>query len=245
MNERFLPMRISRDFYGFMMGRDVFQRALILSLVIHLVIFTRLSSPVARNFSRALKDIEVTYDNLKLQSKARVKPEDEASKEKRQGAREIISKKTEALLGKKAANPLPIKDVSRFIDKFAAFNKQPAVLSEMPVKRKVSVPPIKSEKINNPVYQNYYEAVRSIIRKRAYANYSKLETGEVYMTFVILSDGAVKQIHLVDEKTSAGGYLQEISLRSIQESNPFPSFPQDLTYPELSFNVAISFELEE
>ena len=84
-----------------------------------------------------------------------------------------------------------------------------------------------------------------MIKKRAYANFSKVETGEVYMTFVVLSDGRLKQVQLIEEKTAAQDYLRQVSLKSVEECNPFPRFPPDLTYPELSFNVVISFELEE
>jgi len=34
-------------------------------------------------------------------------------------------------------------------------------------------------------------------------------------------------------------------LRSIKDANPFPPFPKDLNYPELTFNVVISFEVNE
>ena len=103
---------------------------------------------------------------------------------------------------------------------------------------------MKSEKINNPVYLDYYQIVRNKIKERAYRNYSRTDAGEVYLTFVLASDGSLKQIKLVDEKTSGGAYLKDVGLKSIRDSSPFPSFPRDLAYPELSFNVIISFEVK-
>ena len=232
---------MDRPIQDFFVEHNVFKNTLILSLFIHLLIVIRVSYVMTHNAPKILRHIDMTYHNTKIQTKR----DDDSIKAKKQEAKAVISKKTEAFLEKRTNAAVPIKDISKFIDKVASFNKQPAMLSELHIKRKVSVPVLKSEKINNPVYQNYYEAVRNIIKKRAYTNYSKLDTGEVYLTFVILSDGTVKQVQLVEEKTSAGDYLKDISLKSVEESNPFPSFPQDLTYPELSFNVAISFELEE
>jgi hypothetical protein len=36
-----------------------------------------------------------------------------------------------------------------------------------------------------------------------------------------------------------------VGVKSVQEAGPFPPFPQDLNYPELTFNVSISFQYKE
>jgi len=106
---------------------------------------------------------------------------------------------------------------------------------------------LKSEKITNPKYINYHEVIRSKIKNRAYfyVNDPQFESGEVYLTFVLNSDGHLSRIKIIDEKTRANSYLRSVGLRSIKESSPFPTFPSDLAYPELSFNVIISFEVGE
>ena len=75
-------------------------------------------------------------------------------------------------------------------------------------------------------------------------NYTKSDTGEVYLTFALSSDGALKQIKLIEGRTNATDYLRDIGLNSIQEASPFPPFPSDLSYPELTFNIAISFRFK-
>jgi len=35
-----------------------------------------------------------------------------------------------------------------------------------------------------------------------------------------------------------------VAEKSIFDASPFPAFPKDLDYPELSFNVIISFQIE-
>ena len=91
---------------------------------------------------------------------------------------------------------------------------------------------------------NYYQLVREKIRRCAYQNYSRTDTGEVYLTFIINSDGSLKDIRLVEEKSSAAGYLKDIALQSVKDASPFPPFSKELDYPKLTFNVVISFAIE-
>jgi TonB family protein len=113
------------------------------------------------------------------------------------------------------------------------------------MKKSVSVPMLESEKINNPSYQNYYSLVRARIRQRAYFNYSEYYAGEVYLTFILNNDGSLKDIKIIEEKSSGGPYLRTVGLKSIKEATPFPPFPKELNYPELTFNVVISFQVRD
>jgi TonB family protein len=66
----------------------------------------------------------------------------------------------------------------------------------------------------------------------------------VYLSFIISTEGYLREVRLVEEKSSFSPYLREIALRSIKEASPFPDFPKELDYPQLTFNVVISFEIE-
>jgi hypothetical protein len=112
------------------------------------------------------------------------------------------------------------------------------------IKKKITLPPIDINKINSPSYISYYQIVREKIRRAAYQNYSRTETGEAYVSFVIARNGIMKEAHLVESKSSLSPYLRGIAMKSIQEAIPFPDFPKELDYPQLSFNVIISFEIE-
>ena len=112
------------------------------------------------------------------------------------------------------------------------------------IKKKISLPPIDMAKIDSPSYISYYQIVREKIRRSAYQNFTRNETGEVYISFIISSDGLIKDVRLVAEKTSANDYLKDIALRSVNDASPFPNFPKELDYPQLSFNIIISFEIE-
>jgi TonB family protein len=112
------------------------------------------------------------------------------------------------------------------------------------IKKKITLPPIDLDKIDNPSYISYYQIVREKIRRSAYQNYTRQEVGEAYLSFIISNSGYLKEVRLSEEKSSASQYLKDVALRSVKEASPFPNFPPELDYPHLSFNVIISFEIE-
>jgi TonB family protein len=112
------------------------------------------------------------------------------------------------------------------------------------IKKKITLPPVDMEKIDNPSYISYYQIVREKIKRAAYQNYNRTETGEAYLSFIVSKYGALEEVRLVEEKSSANSFLRQIALRSIRDAAPFPFFPKELDYQRLSFNVVISFEVE-
>ena len=94
------------------------------------------------------------------------------------------------------------------------------------------------------LYKSYYQTIRERIRNFAYVNYLRYGEGEVYLSFILSSDGSLKDIKIFDAKSTNDAYLRDTALKSINDSSPFPSFPKSLAYPELSFNVIISFEVD-
>jgi TonB family protein len=112
------------------------------------------------------------------------------------------------------------------------------------IKKKITLPPIEMDKINNPTYISYYQIVREKIKRAAYQNYSGSEIGEVSISFVISDDGYLKDLRLLEDKSSPNPYLRDIAIKSIKDASPFPNFPKELDYPRLSFNLAITFEVE-
>ncbi|MFA5362101.1 MAG: energy transducer TonB [Candidatus Omnitrophota bacterium] len=112
------------------------------------------------------------------------------------------------------------------------------------VKKKINLPPVDLNKIDNPSYLGYYQIVREKIRRSAYQSYTKTETGEVYLTFLIARNGSLVDVRLNSERSSPSVYLKEVASHSIRVASPFPLFPKELDYPQLSFNVIISFEIE-
>ncbi|MFH0827613.1 MAG: energy transducer TonB [Candidatus Omnitrophota bacterium] len=111
-------------------------------------------------------------------------------------------------------------------------------------KKKISLSQFESEKSHNQSYDTYYDFVREKIRRAAYQNHNRNEIGEIYLAFIIFSNGTLQDARIIEEKSSLNNYLRDVALRSIKDASPFPSFPQELDYPQLSFNVIISFAVE-
>lgn len=225
---------------------------LVSSLIIHLTILSRNSNFRILPSEKKAKQVKVRYvkeTSAKLISRS--KAQNSASVAKASG-REPLFKIPPRISMERQAPPPPFVERQKIqqantsipLPK-AVFNKPSfAKPVEISIRRKISLPPIDVNKINNPVYISYYQVVREKIKRSAYQNYSSTETGEVTVSFLISDNGYLKDMKLVEEKSSASPYLREIAARSVKDASPFPNFPRDLAYPQLSFNLTITFEVE-
>lgn len=222
----------------------VFQITFLASLITHGIILSQNTN--LRLFSKEKKEqkLEISYVKPPKKNKADLRAE--------------IPAKEEPFLKLPLKVAIQQKIPPPFMDKENIFKDNKPAASQLPVfikptfikpdiiavKKKITVPALNIDKINNPSYISYYQIVREKIRRAAYQNYARIETGQVYLSFIISNDGYLKEIRLSEEKSSSSSYLREIALRSIKEASPFPNFPKELDYPQLSFNVVISFEIE-
>lgn len=238
------------------MDNRLFYFSLAASVVVHIAVLAA-ASVAAKNiriFEKPVKTIELTYQTIK----------EEPKQEIRNGFKEVQLVPSRAL---PPDPPVEVKDLSRKYDIFSSLaspsnhlpeparsgrhlessEKQMPSIKSLGAERKITVPLLQSEKITNSKYLSYTQNIRQRIRQRAYyyAQNPDFASGDVYLTFVLASTGALEAVKIIPGKTHANAYLQDIGLRSIQESAPFPPFPADLSFPELTFNVIISFELTE
>jgi outer membrane biosynthesis protein TonB len=227
-----------------------FRYTIIISLAIHAGAFTHFYW-THRTFKFWEKPAEVSYNIIKPQQKSspvtveqkvdNINPnvlEQLIEKMKPSADDQIVGKvpqpKTESLLQEPG-----------IMDNVDMFDRKPERLKGVKVTKEVSIPMLQSEKINTPSYITYYQIVRDRIRDRAYSNYTKLSVGEVFVTFIIKLDGTLSGLQVLEAKSSANEFLRDVGLKSVQEAAPFPPFPKDLNYPELTFNVSISFQYRE
>lgn len=219
---------------------DLFYFALIVSLASHLVIVG--GSTIIKGKATPLvkkKKIEVRYKSDKKEEPQpklkKDKPVEKMPKQEKVALTDSLS--SVPLVKEHFEKPDALKVYERGPEKVKSFN--------MAAKKAVSVPVLQSEKINNPNYANYYSLVRARIKQRAYFNYSDNYTGEVYLTFVLSSDGTLKELQILENRTTAQQFLRTVGLKSVKEAAPFPPFPKELRYPELTFNVVISFQMKD
>ena len=224
----------------FLLSEDFFYMALLISLAVHLSIGG--GSLLVKGKSTAVvkkKRMEVLYTVPKKEDPqaklSKDKLVEKPVKEEKIALHDSLS--SIALVKEHIVKPDALKVYERVPEKVRSFN--------MAAKKTVSVPALQSEKINNPSYANYYSLIRGRIKQRANFNYSDNYTGEVYLTFILTNDGALKELQILENRTTGGQFLRTIGLKSIKEATPFPPFPKELHYPELTFNVVISFQVHE
>ncbi len=230
------------------MENRIFYYALVVSLVIHIIVINFLSfSKVIVREPKRMKQLEVTYNKVKpKQVTAKQKPEKsiKSLKEQKKTKKVDILSKDNKHLPSFSQN---IKDMTKLSGKLKLDKKRAPLIKTMDMNRQISVPMFKAEKISNPKYLSYNQSIRQKIKRRAYSfvNHPDFEEGEIYLTFALVANGTLRQVKIIESKTKANEYLRNVGLRSIRESAPFEAFPKDLSYPELTFNIVISFEVSE
>ncbi len=216
-----------------------------------LVSFTAHAVVVAQNpgymfFSSPAKDKKMEINYIKV------------PKANSQALKKAVSPASEPLLDLSSKINLSKRNPPPFIDrevlskvntramrKEMLFDKPALVKPDIiAVRKKITLPAVDMAKIGNPSYIGYYQVVREKIRRSAYQNYNRSDTGEIYVTFVISNAGYLNDVRLVEEKSRGADYLKETALASVRNAAPFPRFPKELDYSQLSFNVVISFEVE-
>ncbi|MFH1202267.1 MAG: hypothetical protein V1674_05195 [Candidatus Omnitrophota bacterium] len=212
----------------------------IISALIHvLILFSSPNAQALKERRLLAKEITVTYQKFK----------DISQKER------ALFQQYRPELGPKIASakdlPLKVKNIEPLLLKERFYqdlkitaDKKPLIPKSGLNQKKVSLPELEQPQIKNPLYLSYYQDIRARIKHFAYSNYTRLEKGEIYMTFIISSDGSLKDIKVLNDKSTDSPYLKGISLKSVKEATPYPNFPKELNYPQLSFNVIISYEID-
>ena len=226
-----------------MFSDRVFQVALLISLAVHGILFTKIPNLAihAPSVQKKSPEVKISY----VQNP--VKPQEEAKPVKAEPFLKLPPKIT---VNKQIPPPFidrenlfkvdqSIKPRKQFIDK-------PTVTKAdiLAIKKKITLPPIDLNKISNPLYVSYYQIVREKIKRAAYQNYTGQDVGEVTVSFIVADDGSLRDLRLMEGKSSPSEYLREIALASVKDASPFPGFPKELDYPQLSFNLAVTFEVE-
>jgi len=127
---------------------------------------------------------------------------------------------------------------------------KPKVNMPAPKKQKISLKDLPAEMSKDPAYLGYLDIIRKKIQDAVYYFSDKYfffnnpQQGKVFVSFIVESNGTLKEVYLHKEKSSSNALLQKIALMAVEEASPFEKFPQELNYNERAFNLEISFEIE-
>lgn len=216
--------------------------SLVASLSIHTAIIGILSMKQFNILKRKVTQVEVTYQKPEKKQEP-VKPKDlsiiKEIKPPEPAVEKFMPKEEKTL-----SFDRKITDLSKLPVRLDAGKKQGPPIMPSGKERQIAIPMLKSEKITNPAYIGFRNALEARVRKlaRLYIDrLSNFEPGEVYLTFIVTSAGQIKDVHIIDSKSSANEALKNIAVRSLRESGPY-AFPEEYAdYPELTFNVIIAF----
>ncbi|MFA4992215.1 MAG: TonB family protein [Candidatus Omnitrophota bacterium] len=219
-----------------MAENKIFQFALLTSILIHFVFFLGFPHISFMPSKRALDTLRITYYKLKDPPKKLVgqKPRYVSAKLP-EIKKEEISKPQQAA---KALEKAPEKSIQP---------KASAQVKEVKEKRFESIVSEEADKAKKAAYISYYRAVREKIRQCADNNYPQsgnLGEGEVFLSFVVASNGELLQVRVVDERSVNNNPLKNIAINSVRDASPFAAFPPGMNQYQITFNVIISFELE-
>ena len=215
--------------------------ALLISVIFHTVVFLPL--PHFRNLSvqKKLPSLKITYLAPEKVSLREPLVKDNYPKLAKQTNEKDVAVKPEIKTDWTLKGPdKPLKQ-----EEAKPQNYQLANTTAATKYTKIEIPPeLPREK--ETLYLNYYQSIRQKIRTFVVKNYPRfIACGEVCLYFVLSSSGRLKEINVIEERSSPNELLREIAEKSLRDASPFSAFPKDLDQPQLSFNVIISFELEK
>ncbi|PIQ89946.1 MAG: hypothetical protein COV72_00535 [Candidatus Omnitrophica bacterium CG11_big_fil_rev_8_21_14_0_20_42_13] len=233
-----------------MFSDKIFLVSLSVSITAHFGFLAGMHITDDPNRPAPLQKIEVTYQKIELPKKI-IKIEQKIT-------RETAAQRKEFDFFPKSENNLPpppeFNDYSEENRFKGSLVKKPLILDIEPAIsgiKSVSIPDLKADLSvdkadlpKNPVYLKYYQQVRERIRRYAYYNYSRTDSGDVYVSFVVSKNGNLQALRIIDETSIPNDYLKEIAAKSVKDASPYPPIPDELNYPELSFVVIIAFKLE-
>ena len=210
--------------------------ALLISFILHTLMLVQMPHLEILSKEKPLPKLEVTYLKIK-----EIKPKKTNIKTK--------PPKVSKTLAAPKDRPAQVK-LENNKDSFVKLKKEPK--KQIPQKaaplrqvEQIEIPP-ELPKEDQALYVNYYQSIRGRIREFVVDNYPRFVAyGEVCLRFVLLSNGKLKELTVVVERSSPNNLLQKIAKKSVRQASPFSAFPKGLNQAELSFNVIISFELEE
>ncbi|MDD5737428.1 MAG: TonB family protein [Candidatus Omnitrophica bacterium] len=223
-----------------------FKTTLLFSAVLH--IFLLFNWPFYRHIFTDRKkpgNIEITYLKPEVirekpeQAPKRSVPQPEVSKP----AKLVEAAKPEEKAKAEAAKKEAVKAKPAAPEGIAPVQKEPSrakVVIKQPVVPRIQATASVDMQGLRLMPTSYSQTVRNKIISRLDTMKSGVE-GEVYVRFIVTSDGGLKDIRIVDEKSSTNGFLRSAAFAAVRDAAPFAEFPAGVNLPEIAFTCEISF----
>ena len=133
-----------------------------------------------------------------------------------------VAKKSEAEAPKKeVAAPAPVKKASA--------EQVSRVVIKQPIVPKIETTASVGVSVEGRGLYLMPPSYSQVVRDRIIDNIDMRKTGgegDVYLRFVITSSGELKEVSIIDEKSSKDGALRAAAFQAVKDSAPFPVFPK-------------------
>ena len=122
------------------------------------------------------------------------------------------------------------------------------VLTKKPVSSWVTSPASQAQYMTDPhkgkIFLNYFGGVKERIHRTLREKYEKRKAGfgRVTLSFVLNSDGSLKDVAVNEKKSDADSAIKLLAVECLKAAAPFSAFPQDIDSKELVFDVVVLFE---
>lgn len=227
---------------------DSFKTTLLISVVVHAAILASIPFLKSVPQKKDLTNLEVTYRYIAKK----------ISKQNKHGiSKELFASKQKTLPKADLPQDKPKIELSHKIDFSKLFKPResisvpkPQTLKKIPKIKKISLKSLPVEESKDPAYLSYRDIIRRKIQDKVYYYsdqffyFDNPREGNIFVSFSISSNGTLKELSILEEKSSGDMILRKIATVAIKSSSPFQKFPKDLKYNERSFNLEISFEIE-
>ena len=231
-----------------MQQEDSFKTTLFISIIIHAAVLATLPFFKSVPSRKELTTLEVTYRHF---------AEKISAQDKYGISKEVFSvkqaepPKPAASEEKLSVEPVKKIDLSElFKPKESISVPKPQTLKQAPRIKKIILKNLPVETAKDPAYLSYRDIIRREIQDKVYYYsdqyfyFDNPREGNIFVSFTISSEGILKDLTVLEGKSSQDAILRRIATTAIRESSPFQKFPKDLRYDERNFNLEISFEVE-
>jgi len=231
-----------------MLSDKIFINALVVSMILHFFIFV----PLPRYAHKAQKQISAVETEFVYQAVKKAPVDSrliakEPEKRILMPAKAVLPKeqKTHSAGASEELKPdtkskAPEKIVPKISDEPALLKPVPKAL---PSKQAMIISSDEKDLSNEPVYLDYYNAVRGRIYNTANANKPHYYMqGSVNIIFTLDRYGSVLQSAINHDKSTGNLILQRHALASVEGAAPFPFFHESMKEHQLTLRITISFE---
>ncbi len=224
-----------------MLSNKIFINALIISILFH--IFLLVPWPQLKNFARekSKEPIKLTYYSArKIPIDSKLIAKVQTKKYPLSSGKKQLSVKVEQ---QGLARPLITREVREKVKVRASKVEDKVLATHLSTDSAMLISHKEKDLSSDPVYLNYYNAIRLKIYKKANANkpYYSME-GVVRLVFTLASSGRLLNAGIIENASTRNPVLRKHALASIKRAAPFPAFHESIKERQLTLRLAISFE---